>query len=195
MNANGEQTINFNICENSHNECKDDDGDDIYDFANLKGLGTCTSLTTDEHNDAEASFFNAKEPEEGLTLVYRSEDKCSDNDFYTFTIDVKCNEKVENPAPKLILESVTENSCHARVQFEAKAGMLLFLVDFIYRVHNQAIQFCWAEVLRKFCLHCIDIFCYWSIPNFCGRQIYVDDFVFRWISCNIWRFACKSSNK
>jgi len=57
-------------------------------------------------DESTASYLNKDKPEEGISLLFTSLEKCQGDEFYSLQVDIKCNEKSETVIPKLDSDSV-----------------------------------------------------------------------------------------
>lgn len=73
-------------------------------------------------DEAIASYINPEDPKYGLRLQFTSEENCTDSQMYGFTLDVRCDEDVKTPIPRIVSDSVSSNTCNPRVYLDSEAG-------------------------------------------------------------------------
>lgn len=75
-------------------------------------------------DEGEASYIDPTNPSYGISFTFISDEKCTEsNDFYKFTVDVRCKADTVNPIPRMVSSSVAKDSCHPKVYLESDAGM------------------------------------------------------------------------
>ena len=95
--------------------------------------GSCKRLSQDDMDESEARYIDPNSPETGISLTFLSEDKCNDTDFYTLSVDIKCDKDVQTPLMRISSQSVQKNLCHPKVYLESPAGNSFFAYQF--RLH------------------------------------------------------------
>jgi len=102
-------TLNFNLCSNTNTPCtlaNESSGDE--DFANIfnQADGSCHRLTEDDMDESVASYIDPQNPQYGLRLVFTSQENCTENEMYGFTLDIRCDEGAHNPIPRIASDSI-----------------------------------------------------------------------------------------
>lgn len=77
-------------------------------------------------DEGKAKLIDEDKPEVGLRLIFESEEECTKDQNYGFTIDIRCDEEAVNPIPRIKTDSVAKNNCSPLVYLDSKAGMLKF---------------------------------------------------------------------
>lgn len=54
-----------------------------------------------------------------------SEEKCSEHEFYSFIVNIRCDEDAKNPLPRVVTTSVADNSCNPKIYFDSPAGKII----------------------------------------------------------------------
>lgn len=86
------------------------------------GDGTCHSLSEDDMDEATPSYIDPKAPDYGIRLQFTSEEACNSTMNYGFTLDIRCDDDAKNPIPRLVSQSVVQNSCNPHLYLESEAG-------------------------------------------------------------------------
>jgi hypothetical protein len=73
-------------------------------------------------DDSTATMIDTSKPDSGLKLHFESNEKCNATHNYAFTIEIKCLDDVTNSVPRIVSQSVANNTCSPKVYLENDAG-------------------------------------------------------------------------
>jgi hypothetical protein len=131
-NGNGDVVIDFNICEFSFNTCPDL----VNDFANeVNENGTCHHLSSDSLSNPVSTFISEDMPNMGMNLVYTGGDMCNDTSFYTFTMQLNCDEYLDTSTYTLDSQTILY-PCSPKVIFQTPEACPSSSISMINDVFN-----------------------------------------------------------
>lgn len=115
-NVNETVTLSFNICEETLNDCSNENGNED-DFANIVyaspkgGQLECRHMSSPEISEVTVDLLDDEEPSKGVVLTYDGGDRCNETTDYSLELQMVCDELAIEPIYEILnphLSSLSE---------------------------------------------------------------------------------------
>jgi len=125
----GDNTINFNICNQAFRTCNDA----VPDFANMINQNnTCNHLSSGSISNIKVSLINDNKPEKGVSLYFEGGNYCNETTKFQLTLDIVCDPDATKTTFDLDTYSLADK-CRPKIVMNSKAGCPVFSLHSLWQ--------------------------------------------------------------